>query len=281
MSLPVTLIRFTNKIFPPVVHPFNLQNDGVKTYAEWQYEKGADTVKFFADHYSPSVMFENKRVLDMGCGAAGKSLYYASMGAAHVTGVEIVEHYEAEARSLAEKLGLSDRFTFHRGSADQLPFEDGSFDTIIMNDFMEHTSDPEATLKEAVRLLAPDGRIYINFPPYGHPYGAHMSDLLNMPWIHCFFSEHNLCLAYRELAQMLPDGEQRIQFRMKQKDNGKWEIAYINKMSLRRFKGILDKLKVQPEYYEEAPLRDFLRVLAKCPLTREKFVRMAVCVIKK
>ena len=104
MSLPVSLIKLTNKIFPPVVHPFNLQNDGVKTYAEWQYEKGADTVQFFAGKYPASVMFEGKRVLDMGCGAAGKSLYYASMGAAHVTGVEIVAHYEAEALALAEKL---------------------------------------------------------------------------------------------------------------------------------------------------------------------------------
>lgn len=281
MSLPVSLIKFTNKIFPPVVHPFNLQNDGVKTYAEWQYEKGADTVQFFAGKYPAAVMFEGKRVLDMGCGAAGKSLYYASMGAAHVTGVEIVAHYEAEALALAEKLGLRDRFTFHLGSADALPFADGSFDTIIMNDFMEHTSYPEATLKEALRLLAPDGRIYINFPPYGHPYGAHMSDLLNMPWVHCFFSEHSLCLAYRELAETVPDGDQRVEFRMKQKENGEWEIAYINKMSLRRFKGILQKLNVQPEYYEEAPLRSFLKVLAKCPVTREKFVRMAVCVIKK
>lgn len=281
MSLPVSLIRFTNKIFPPVVHPFNLQNDGVKTYAEWQYEKGADTVQFFADRYPVSVMFEGKRVLDMGCGAAGKSLYYASMGAAHVTGVEIVAHYESEALALAQKLGLEDRFTFHLGSADALPFADGSFDTIIMNDFMEHTSDPEATLKEALRLLAPEGRIYINFPPYGHPYGAHMSDLLNMPWVHCFFSEHNLCLAYRELAQTVPDGEQRVEFRMKQNDSGKWEIAYINKMSLRRFKGILKTLNVQPECYEEVPLRNFLSGFAKFPLTREKFVRMAVCVIKK
>ena len=29
---------------------FNLQNDGVKSYAMWQYEKGADTLAFFLDH---------------------------------------------------------------------------------------------------------------------------------------------------------------------------------------------------------------------------------------
>ena len=28
-----------NKLFPLPVHPFNLQNDGVKTYAMWQNEE--------------------------------------------------------------------------------------------------------------------------------------------------------------------------------------------------------------------------------------------------
>ncbi|MBQ6842753.1 MAG: methyltransferase domain-containing protein [Firmicutes bacterium] len=281
MSLSFAFIKLANAILPPIVHPFNLQNDGIKTYAQWQYEKGGDTVKFFSESFPPEVMFKDKRVLDMGCGAAGKSLYYASMGAAHVTGVDIVEHYKAEAEQLAEQLGLSDRFTFCLGSAYELPYPDGSFDTIIMNDFMEHTGDPEATLREAMRLLAPGGRCYINFPPYGHPYGAHMSDLINMPWVHCFVSEHNLCVAYKELAQKVPDGDQRIEFRIKQKDNGKYEIAYINKMSLKRFNKLIESFGITPEYYKEVPLRSYFKPLAKFPLTKELFVKMAVCVIKK
>ncbi|MBQ3077706.1 MAG: class I SAM-dependent methyltransferase [Clostridia bacterium] len=281
MSLSLTLIKLGNKIFPPVVHPFNLQQDGVKTYAEWQYEKGGDTVNFFSKHYPPSVMFEGKRVLDMGCGAAGKSLYYASMGAAHVTGVDIVAHYEQESRELAEKLGLSDKFTFVLGSADAMPHPDGSFDTIIMNDFMEHISNPEGALREAIRLLAPGGRCYINFPPYGHPYGAHMSDLINMPWVQCFFSEDALCRAYRELAKGVPDGAERVKFRISERPDGRLTISYINKMTLKRFKAMLQKLGITPEYYAEDPLRSYLSFLAKFPLTREKFVRMGVCVIAK
>ena len=279
MSLSLSLITFANRIFPPVVHPFNMQNEGVKSYAEWQFEKGADTVQFFSERYPASVMFEGKRVLDMGCGAAGKSLYYAGMGA-QVVGVDIVPHYESEAYALAEKLGLRDRFTFHLGSADALPFVDGSFDTIIMNDFMEHTADPEATLREALRLLSPEGRIYINFPPYGHPFGAHMSDLINMPWVHCFFSEDALCRAYRELSKKVPDGDERVAFRIREDEaTGKLKIAYINKMTLKRFKAILSSLGITPEYYAEIPLRSFLRPLARFPLTKEKFVRMSVCVI--
>ncbi len=279
MSVSLALIKLGNKIFPPIVHPFNLQKDGVKTYAEWQYEKGADTVAFFAERYPAEVMFRGKRVLDMGCGAGGKSLYYASMGAREVVGVDIVEHYEAEANALAKKLGLQDRFRFYCGSADALPFPDGSFDTIIMNDFMEHISTPEEALREAVRLLSPDGRIYINFPPYGHPFGAHMTDLINMPWVQFFFSEDALCRAYRELSKSVPDGEERVAFRMSQDEKGKYHITYINKMTLRRFGKILQNLNVTPEYYAEIPLRNFLRPLARFPLTKEKFVRMGVCVI--
>lgn len=70
------------------------------------------------------------------------------------------------------QLGLSDRFTFVNASALNLPFSDASFDTVIMNDFMEHISDPEGVLRESLRLLAPGGRIFINFPPYYHPFGA-------------------------------------------------------------------------------------------------------------
>ena len=38
--MSVKLLKALNKLFPLPVHPFNLQNDGVTTYAKWQYEKG-------------------------------------------------------------------------------------------------------------------------------------------------------------------------------------------------------------------------------------------------
>ncbi len=281
MSISYFLIRLGNKLFPPVVHPFNLQQDGQKSYARWQFEKGADTVKFFSEHYPPETMFRGRRVLDMGCGAAGKSLYYVNCWAAHVVGVDVVPHYEGEARALAEELGLAERFTFCLASADQLPFPDGSFDTVIMNDFMEHCADPAATLREAFRLLAPGGRCYVNFPPYGHPFGAHMSDLISIPWVHGFFSEDALCRAYERLAEPLPDGAQRVALRIATDENGKKRIAYINKMTLKRFQKLLQELGLRPEYYAEVPLRPFLKPLARCPLTKEAFVRMAVCVLKK
>lgn len=275
------IIRLTNRIFPKVVHPFNLQNDSQKTYAMWQFEKGEDTIRLFLDRYSLDDLFRDKRVLDLGCGAAGKSLYYVTQGAEKVTGVEIVSHYQAEAEALAEQLGLSDRFEFVSASALDLPFPDGSFDTVIMNDFMEHISDPEGVLRESMRLLAPGGRIFINFPPYYHPYGAHLSDVINMPWVHLFFTEHMLVDAYRDLVHGLPDEQERLDLRLAKDQNGKEYFGYINHMTLKRFGRILSALQITPEYYAEIPLRSIVRPLAKLPLTRELFVKMAVCVIAK
>ncbi len=275
------LIKLTNKVFPKVVHPFNLQNDSKKTYAMWQFEKGQDTIRLFLDRYTLDDLFRDKRVLDLGCGAAGKSLYYVTQGAQKVTGVEIVPHYQAEAESLAEKLGLSDRFSFVSASALDLPFPDSSFDTIIMNDFMEHISDPEGVLRESLRLLAPGGRIFINFPPYYHPFGAHLSDVINMPWVHMFFSERMLVDAYRELVRGLPDEQERLNLRISRKPDGTEYFGYINHMTLKRFGKILSSLNLTPEYYAEVPLRSVFCPLARCPITREMFVKMAVCVIQK
>jgi len=112
MSLSVSICKALNKLFPLPVHPFNLQNQGLKTYAEWQYEKGEETIKFYLEKTTVEEMFKDKVVLDIGCGAGGKTLYYASQGAKKVYGIEIVEYYEEEANALAKKKGLEKRIDF-------------------------------------------------------------------------------------------------------------------------------------------------------------------------
>jgi len=226
-------------------------------------------------------IFENKKVLDVGCGAAGKSLYYIKAGAARVTGVDIVETYERDAIALAEKLGYSDSFNFVCASADRLPYPDNTFDTIIMNDAMEHVSDPEAVLKELRRVILPTGRIYINFPPYYHPYGAHLSDGINMPWVHCFFSEKSCIAAYKQLISDKPDAKERIKFRFSTDEKGHERISYINRMTIARFKKIMHELDIVPEYYNEIPLRPFFKPFAKIPKIKESIVKMVVCVLTK
>ncbi len=281
MKLRTKILLALNKLFKAPVHPFNLQNEGVKSYAMWQFEKGAQTIAFYTKRYSQAEMFQGKTVVDIGCGAAGKSLYYASCGAEKVIGVEILEKYRAEAEKLAADLNLADKFEFVCADAASLPFEEGSIDTIIMNDAMEHVDNPEAVLTECLRVIKKGGRIFINFPPYYHPTGAHLSDAIFIPWVHMFLGEAVLIEAYKHLAKNYPDGEERIEFRISENAQGKEYFSYINHMTIKRYKKILKKLAITPAYYKEEPLRTIVAPLAKLPLFKEMFVKMAICVIEK
>jgi len=112
----VKILLFFNKFFKLPLHPFNMQNDGIKKYSMWQYEKGIETIKNYLKFCSIDEMFKNKDILDVGCGAAGKSLYYLSQGANSVIGLDVVESYKKEAYDLQRELGL-DGFTFVVGDA--------------------------------------------------------------------------------------------------------------------------------------------------------------------
>lgn len=275
------LLLALNRLFPLPVHPFNLQNDGQMSYAQWQFEKGRDTIRFFLDRYSQKEMFQGKRVCDVGCGAGGKSLYYASQGAEHVTGLDVLEKYGPQAEALAERLGLGDRFTFLCRDAADTGLPEGSFDAIVMNDAMEHVADPAGVLAECARLLRPGGRLFVNFPPYYHPYGAHLSDRIGVPWVHLLFSQRTLIGVYERLCLSLPDGQERVDLRISRDDTGRKYFSYVNKMTLRRFRSLRRAAPLRQEYYREVPLRPWLALPAKCPGLREALVKMAVCVFVK
>lgn len=278
--MSVKSLLFFNKLFKLPVHPFNMQNDGVMSYSMWQYNKGVETIKFYLEHTESDTMFKNKDVLDIGCGAGGKSLYYLSLGANSVTGIDVVAKYKDEAYALQSELGLTG-FKFYVEDASKMSFPDNSFDTVIMNDAMEHVAKPAEVLNEVYRVLKPGGKLYVNFPPYNHPFGAHLSDVIGIPWVHLFFSDKTLIKGYKELVKDLPDGNDRISFRINIDEKGTEYFSYINKMTIKRFKNLISNTDFKNEYYAEIPLRGFLKPLAKLSFTKDCFVKMVVAILTK
>ena len=65
--MSVKALLFFNKFFSLPLHPFNMQNDGVKSDSKWQYEKGIETIKFYLefcdrDRYLPNAEYDLARV---------------------------------------------------------------------------------------------------------------------------------------------------------------------------------------------------------------------------
>ena len=99
--------------------------------------------------------------------------------------------------------------------------------------------------------------------------------------MHLFFSEATLVEGYKELAKEVPDGEDRIAFRISEREDGSEYFSYINHMSIKRFNRILKDKGITPAYLRHISLRSFLKPLAKIPLLKEMFVKMVVCVFEK
>jgi len=62
---------------------------------------------------------------------------------------------------------------FAAAIGENLPFADGSFDLVVMNQVIEHVSDQSAVLAEATRVLKPGGVLYIACPNYLRFYEPH------------------------------------------------------------------------------------------------------------
>ncbi len=98
-----------------------------------------------------------QNILDVGFGNGGVVEYYSSKGF-EVGGIEIDQK---KIDSILERIP-NGNFLLYDG--ENIPFEDSTFDTILMNDILEHISyeDIELLFPEIFRVLKPKGIIYIS-----------------------------------------------------------------------------------------------------------------------
>jgi SAM-dependent methyltransferase len=92
------------------------------------------------------------RVLDVATGPGYVAAEAARRGAT-VWAVDVAEAMVARAR--AEHPAVE----FTRADAQSLPFDDGTFDAVVANFGLPHFGRPEQAVAEAVRVLAPGGRL--------------------------------------------------------------------------------------------------------------------------
>jgi SAM-dependent methyltransferase len=99
---------------------------------------------------------QNIRILDVGCGTGANLEMLGQFGASE--GVDVSD----DALEFCKSKGLK----VHKGLAEELPFEDESFEIVTALDVVEHLDDDVAGLREMFRVLKKGGRSLIFVPAF-------------------------------------------------------------------------------------------------------------------
>ncbi len=100
-------------------------------------------------------------LLDIGCGPGSITVGLAeAVSPGRTVGVDMSEMALERARADAASSGLTD-IEYLAADAYELPFPDGSFDAVHLHQVLQHLSDPERAMQEALRVMTPGGVIGI------------------------------------------------------------------------------------------------------------------------
>lgn len=104
--------------------------------------------------------FKGKKVLDVGSGNGYVLSKYAKEGA-ETYGVDVTPTAIELCRKRFELLGL--KGDFRVADAENLPFENDTFDCVCSMGVLHHVPDTERAVKEILRVLKPGGRLIVMF----------------------------------------------------------------------------------------------------------------------
>ena len=125
--------------------------------SHWWYIGRRRILTQFVEQICRQVTDRPARILDVGCGTGANLLMLSNYGEAE--GVDVSE----DALEFCRARGLD---KVKLGAAEELPYEDGTFDLVTAFDVVEHMDDDLAGLTEMRRVLRPGGRVLLFVPTF-------------------------------------------------------------------------------------------------------------------
>ncbi len=115
-------------------------------------------------------------VLDLGCGPQSVPLYLQDYPVDHIAGVDPLAAVDPHP------------FAFHQGIAEILPWDAGTFHTVIAATSLDHVLLLDRALDEIARVLAPRGRFvtWVSFIKGAEPYNPYRPDVEPIDPYHLF-----------------------------------------------------------------------------------------------
>tara|TARA_B100000315_G_C14552671_1_gene576650 strand:+ start:765 stop:1739 length:975 start_codon:yes stop_codon:yes gene_type:complete len=244
----------------------------IKKYSEFQFEK-----------YFPEFQYEKyikgKTVLDVGCSIGGLTMHFAEEYKVdkmfgidcHNKSIDAVNNY------IIKEQTLTSEYTFVCAKAEQMPFDDHTFDAIISNDTFEHVRNIRKTLIECKRVTKPGGIILLVFPSYHFPLGGgHIEMVTNTLFLEWIFSPKILNQA---IINITSKWDSRYNWFLNANENSekiKWlEVESgigINGVTYNEFNSVVNDLEFSKVKFIKSPIASCSTKMKKLSF-RKYFIR--------
>lgn len=234
---------------------YDIKGVGLNMSTEQETDYHTHFANDFA-RYVPS--FAGKEVLVVGCAEGKDCSYFVDFGADRVIGLDIIEDVGQEFQH--------PKVTYIKCSAEEMEFEDRSFDCVYSVATMEHIHRIDRAFAEMVRVTKPGGWIYcLAAPLWNSRQGHHMFSLFgDYPWIHLRLSPEEILEYSREKGLTGSNGDIKYDIDFMFSD-------YFNFLPGRRYVEVCSQLEVSeiidntlwPEAEENLSKDVFLELQAK------------------
>jgi len=138
---------------------------------------------------------QNTYILEIGSGAAGTITYVKSD---NKYAIDPLEYYYSTVPEFT--LDRDQKVNYYSGKGEDLPFDSGMFDLIIIDNVLDHCADPNKVFLEMERVLKPEGILYFRQNTY-HFWGVMIRTLLEKIM---FDKGHPFTFSKKYLEQLFP-----------------------------------------------------------------------------
>jgi glycosyltransferase involved in cell wall biosynthesis/SAM-dependent methyltransferase len=170
-SLPEERVDEYTHMLKPFAFAFGTQEDFAAQYARIGATHNADIFPYIQQESRFAHMVdwlktrdEIGTVIDYGCGLGGYSAWGAQRTGKHFTGVDVDPRTIEIAQEKSKEIGVGDKTRFIVGTSDKLGEHLERFDCAVLQEVLEHVTDPWTVLQSVEACVKKGGQVYVTVP---------------------------------------------------------------------------------------------------------------------